>query len=59
MTFDEVCSHLTKDPFHYTLAEVGELTPFQVRRILFRPRKGDEWTSSTSGPGSPGASRMR
>ena len=59
MTFDEVCSHLTKDPFHYTLAEVGELTPFQVRRILFRPRKGDEWTSSTSAAASRGVNRMQ
>lgn len=40
---------LTKDPFHLTLSQIGDLTPYQVRNILFRP----EDTSKLNIPGSP------
>ncbi len=38
MTFAEVCQLLCGEPFYLTFSEISQLTPYQVKYILFRPK---------------------
>lgn len=42
MTFEQVCKALTRDPWHLTIADIAELTPYQVRNIYFRSDERDQ-----------------
>jgi hypothetical protein len=36
VSFDQVCAVLVKEPYNLTIAEIGKLTPYQLRHIFFR-----------------------
>lgn len=38
--FHEAFHHLSVYPFNKSFAEIGDMTPYQVRNVLFRPDKG-------------------
>ncbi len=40
--FNDICYLLTHEPFCYTLSEIGQLCPYQVRAILFRKPNQDK-----------------
>ena len=37
--FDEVVSILVKEPFNLTIAQIADLTPYQVRHHYFREKE--------------------
>jgi hypothetical protein len=42
VSFDRVCSALVREPFNMTMAEIGKLTPYQVRNVYFRDEERDQ-----------------
>jgi hypothetical protein len=37
MTIEQAMATLVKEPYGKSFAEIGKLTPYQIRRILFAP----------------------
>lgn len=33
---------MSREPFNLTIAQIGDLTPYQVKNIIFRPKEADE-----------------
>jgi hypothetical protein len=42
VSFEQLCAVLVKEPYNLTLAQIGQLTPYQVRNIYFRSPERDQ-----------------